>query len=1121
MHSSKWSFKIDKKLYGIFISLIIITLLNALISTYIIDKSRKITLEIAEVTSPTQTAIADLNQLVNNSWLQITHFTYQKNKEDAIEEIGFINHTQYPLLKKELLKLSESWSVPDQKQLFSFFEKYDQLIYFQETLINRHNSSVAFNNSAEELLTTEIDPLVLDLSSSLRAFNFKIKKEATAKQKEMINSFIVLMAVVLGLAMIIINFIIVITLFLNKNVVNPLMKIRRYLLQLSKGELPELSMKVPKSAVGEMIEALKSHVEGLKSAAMFANHIGQGNFNYPFTPLSDNDVQGKALLDMRSRLKEASEDDATQKWISEGLERISVLNRDFTLDMPSLCNDLIKEIVTYSGICHGTIFLIDDKNENKLFAELKGNFSQGEPLSILQTEWLKAHVIHNVIETNSIYQPLQKFISDDLNSPFITKCYVIALPLFASGKVIGALEIASAEKLSTSQLTYLNRLLEPVSASIYSVSTNILTRELLDASIQQAEELTNQKQELACVNKNLLTKSEELVQSQKELKLQQEELKAVNADLEIKAHLLEERSLAIEQARQALAFKASQLEETNKFKSSFLANMSHELRTPLNSILILAKLLADNKANNLNPKQVEHATVIHKSGSDLLMLINDILDISKIESGKLEFVYEKVRLANVAEDMRLLFREYANDKQIDFVVETEEGLFEEITSDKLRLEQVIKNLISNALKFTDKNGVVKLSFKKATQADARKHNIVFASDDIFSITVSDTGIGIPAEKQKLIFDAFKQADNSTSRKYGGTGLGLTICREIVEILGGEIIVQSEPGKGSSFIVFLPQNEGGQNYDSKPASKVVLLDQDENIPSEAVNTQEVTAETVIQKFTDEGFSDDRTFINPYDKVVLILEKDVTLLKTLIDYCHIYNYKAIASQNGETGIALAGEYHPHAILMDIQLPDMDGWSVLSHLLNDKSLEEMPVHILSTLQNIKAPAGIKIEAIHQKPLSKNQLEKMMKSLFSENKEEQIEEPTEFVHDNSLKGKKILMADDDMRSIYSLTTIIENAGANLICAYDGKEALSKLEKNPDVDIVLMDTHMPVMNGFEAIAQLRKNPRFQHLPVLALMQNDNSGEQEKCKLAGASDCLTKPLSAGQLLHKISFLVYQ
>ena len=272
MHSSKWSFKIDKKLYGIFISLIIITLLNALISTFIIDKSRKITLEIAEVTSPSQTAIADLNQLVNNSWLQITHFTYQKNKEDAIEEIGFINRTQYPLLKKELLRLSESWSVSDQKQLFSFFEKYDQLIYFQETLINRQNGAIAYNN-AEELLTTEIDPLVLDLSSSLRAFNFKIKKEATAKQKEMINSFIVLMAVVLGLAMIIINFIIVITLFLNKNVVNPLMKIRRYLLQLSKGELPELSMKIPKSAVGEMIEALKSHVEGLKSAAMFANHI--------------------------------------------------------------------------------------------------------------------------------------------------------------------------------------------------------------------------------------------------------------------------------------------------------------------------------------------------------------------------------------------------------------------------------------------------------------------------------------------------------------------------------------------------------------------------------------------------------------------------------------------------------------------------------------------------------------------------------------------------------------------------------------------------------------------------------------------------------------------------------
>jgi signal transduction histidine kinase/CheY-like chemotaxis protein len=1121
MHRSKWSFKIDKKLYGIFITLIIITLLNALVSTYIIDKSRKITLEIAEVTSPSLSAISELNQLVNNSWLQITHLTYQKNKEDAIEEIEFINGTQYPDLKKQLLGLSASWHVADQKELLTVFEKYDQLIYYEETLINKQKV-VHSTNNAEELLLTEVDPLVKDLTTSLKSFNLKIKKEANSKQKEMINSFIILMAVVLGLAMIIINFIIIITLFLNKSVVNPLMKIRRYLLQLSKGELPELSMEIPKSAVGEMIEALKSHVEGLKSAAMFANHIGQGNFNYPFTPLSNNDVQGKALLDMRARLRSAADDEASRKWISDGLERISRINRDYTLDISFLCRNLIKEIVTYSGVCHGTLFINSEENEKELSIELKGHFAAHEQLSDIQIEWIKHQIIRNVIDTNSIYQPSQKFVSEDVNSPFVTKCYLIALPLYASGKVVGALEFASLEQLSNSQLTYLNRLLEPVAASIYAVSTNILTRELLDESIKQAEELTTQKQELACVNKNLITKSEELVQSQKELKSQQEELKAVNADLEIKAHLLEERSLAIEQARQALAFKASQLEETNKFKSSFLANMSHELRTPLNSILILAKLLADNKNSNLSPKQVEHASVIHKSGSDLLMLINDILDISKIESGKLEFVYETIRVDAVADDMKLLFREFANDKQIQFEVETESGLFDEITSDKLRLEQVIKNLVSNALKFTDKNGEVKLSFKRAAQKDAARHNILLSDNNVLAITVSDNGIGIPPEKQKVIFDAFKQADNSTSRKYGGTGLGLTICREIVQILGGEVVVESEPGKGSIFKVFLPQHSGAKNGESKSLSRITEDLPIENPSSEVANNSVLKEETTVQKFPDVGFADDRNFITPYDKIVLILEKDIATLKTLIDYCHIYNYKAIASQNGETGLALAKEHAPHAILMDVQLPDMDGWSVLSHLQQYNKNTEWPVHIMSTLQGIKVPADIQVTAIHQQPLTKNQLETLMKNLFVGEKEEEIyDEDYDLLHNHSLKGKTILMADDDMRSIYSLTTIIENAGANLICAYDGKEALNKLQKNPEVDIILMDTLMPVMNGFEAIAELRKDPRFQQIPVLALLQNDSIGDQEKCRLAGASDCLTKPLTSSLLLSKISQLVYQ
>ena len=1119
MQTNKWSFKIDKKLYAIFIMLIVITLSNAFISTYIIDKSKNITIQIAEVTTPSQSALSDLSMLVNGSWLQATNVAYQKNNNSAIEELNYINETRYPLLKKELNRLSSNWQTGEQKELLSLFELYDRLIYFESQLIRK---STHTGDTKIEILETEITPLVREITSQLAQFNAKKRDEATAKQKEMIQSFIVLMAVVLGLAMVIINFIIVITLFLNKNVVNPLMRIRRYLLQLSKGELPELNIKIPKNAVGEMIDALKSHVEGLKRTAQFANNIGQGNFQFHFEPLSENDVQGKALVDMRDKLKMASEDETSRQWVSEGLERISVLNKDYTLDMQKLCNNLIKEVVSYSGASHGTVFLVDQQNNHSSLIEIKGVYCRNEHLTVMHLEWIKQNLIKKCIENNRIIESHQLFDIGKEHHSSSKPCTVIVMPLFASGRVIGAIEIASVSHLSQSQKSYLKRLIEPVSASIYAVSTNALTRDLLDESLLQADELAAQKQELAWVNQNLIAKSAELEESQKELKKQQEELKAVNADLEIKAHLLEERSLAIEQARQSLAFKAAQLEETNKFKSSFLANMSHELRTPLNSILILAKLLSENKNHNLTPKQVEHASVIHKSGADLLMLINDILDISKIESGKLEFVYEKLKTADIAHDIKLLFKEYANEKQIGFEVKVEDDCFEELTTDKLRLEQVIKNLISNALKFTDKNGSVKLLFRKATSNDCVTHKIKF-SDDIMAISVSDNGIGIPKEKQKQIFEAFKQADNSTSRKYGGTGLGLTISKEIVQILGGEIVLQSEAGKGSVFTVFIPVN-AAENNNSGNIKKSILQETDiHDDRDESSLKRSPLQHTATKRFPDTNFSDDRNFITPFDKVVLIIEKDTVFLKTLIDYCHIFNYKAIGTQNGENGILLAKEYHPHAIIMDVQMPDIDGATVLSQVRAEESLAHIPVHIISSiLPNESIIKAYSVNEYHSKPLNKKQLEKIMDTLFvqKDTYADHAVVTTNF-HESSLAGKTILMADDDMRNIYALTTLIENAGATLICAYDGQEALKKLEKNPQIDIVLMDVMMPVMNGYEAISQIRKNDKYKNLPVLAVTSSNMNDEQEKCMLAGATDFLTKPLNNDQILNKIKFLLFQ
>ncbi len=1129
MESTKWAFKIDRNLYRILIALIIITIGNAVISTYIIDKSKQITMEIAEVTNPSQSALFDLSQMVNSSWRYTENAVYSID-ESAEEELMLINQERFPRLKQKLIALSSKWkSSGSIDSLNKIFNDYDHLVSFQNDVLAKIEIAEAQENStqrmaAEEILQTEINPLAEDIASALAVLTDNKKQEAAAEQSKMIDSFIVLMAVVLGLALVIINLVIVITLFMNKNIITPVMRIRKYILQLSQGELPALNMKIPRNAVGEMMQALAAHVNGLKRTSVFVKDIGQANFNSHFEPLSEKDVQGIALLEMRDKLKGASDDEATRKWISEGLERISVVNRDFTMDMNTLCNTLIKELITFVGAQQGAIFLVEKDSQENTEIKLSGSFGSNSDIVALQSASIKDSLIGQAIASN------EKIFVRNCELPLFhihaglfksEKSNVFIFPLFAGGNVIGVIEIASVNDLSFSQLNYINRLLEPVAASIHGVAANMLTRNLLNESLRQSDALSSQKQELAWANENMLAKSQELEQSQKELKKQQEELKIVNADLEIKAHLLEERNIAMEQARQSLAFKAQQLEQSSQYKSAFLANMSHELRTPLNSILILAKLLSENKTKNLLPKQIEHARVINKSGSDLLMLINDILDLSKIESGKLEFVFEKIAVSEISNDMKLLFSEYANEKQVDFEVITQQNIFEEITSDRLRLEQIIKNLISNAIKFTDKGGKVTLRFYQPETTEIGSSNISIINQSVLAIAVTDTGIGIPDEKQKLIFEAFNQADNSTSRNYGGTGLGLTISREIVNILGGEIALKSTLGQGSTFTIYIPQHTTQINeIVEQPVTQELKKTEPEK--TTATTSPSVLSNTETKKFSDTGFHDDRDFILEQDKVVLIIEDDVDFLNVLIDYCHIYGYKAIATQQGETGLAFAKKFNPYAVILDLMLPDIDGLTVLSALRSEYLLKNIPVHIISGLETSFNDSNIKASSYLKKPVQKTQLEKMMVNLDSFNEFSMHDDNMSFpLTKSSLSGKTILMADDDMRNIYALTTLIESAGANLICAYDGQEAVEKLKKNPQVDIVLMDIMMPVMNGYDAIAEIRKIDTYKSLPVLAVTSKAVEGERERCRDAGASDYISKPLNNDLLINKLRFWLYQ
>ena len=425
----------------------------------------------------------------------------------------------------------------------------------------------------------------------------------------------------------------------------------------------------------------------------------------------------------------------------------------------------------------------------------------------------------------------------------------------------------------------------------------------------QTEALLKQSQQLAA---ELQTQQKELQQTNEQLAQKAQQLAEQNVEVERK-------NQEIEQARRALEDKAKELALTSKYKSEFLANMSHELRTPLNSILVLGQQLSDNPDHNLTPKQVEYARTIHAAGTDLLNLISDILDLSKIESGTVSVEAEEVFFASLLEMIARPFRHEAENRRLSFEIYTEPNLDRSLVTDSKRLQQVLKNLLSNAFKFTDQGGV-RLSVRPVEEGWSEDHPILRRAGSVVAFEVADTGIGIPYEKQRIIFEAFQQADAGTSRKYGGTGLGLAISRELASLLGGEIHLRSEPGKGSSFTLYLPQT-----YVGPPVPKVSVLEgkaSPSSLPLQmaSVTTTEVEAERVI---------DDRASIQPGDSVLLVVEDDPHYSRAICDLARDKGFRVLAALRGTEGLALAREFRPSAISLDVFLPDMLGWTVLSQL------------------------------------------------------------------------------------------------------------------------------------------------------------------------------------------------
>jgi CheY-like chemotaxis protein len=652
---------------------------------------------------------------------------------------------------------------------------------------------------------------------------------------------------------------------------------------------------------------------------------------------------------------------------------------------------------------------------------------------------------------------------------------IVVLPVLFEGEVRAVIEIASFDRFSPIHLTFLNQLTESIGIVLNTIAATMRTEELLKESQSLAVELQTRQRELTETNARLEQQARTLQASEEELKQQQEELQQTNEELEEKAELLvrqnmevEKKNTEIEQARTSIEEKAEQLALTSKYKSEFLANMSHELRTPLNSLLILSKLLSQNPDGNLNEKQVEFAKTIHSSGADLLGLINEILDLSKIESGTMDVDTQRVLFAELKEFVDRSFREIATTKGLQFETRLSPDLPPAIETDPKRLQQVLKNLLSNALKFTE-HGSVTLSVEVAADGWSAGRAALDEAERVIAFRVTDTGIGIPAAKHRVIFEAFQQADGTTSRKYGGTGLGLSISREITRLLGGEIRLTSEPGAGSTFVLYLPQTYApGRDETGAPAAERAIAARAAVAAERAIAIDE-------SLLADNDIADDRDSLQPGDRVVLIIENDLSFASILADLAREKGFKCLAAVRGDAGLFMAKRYQPDAITLDIDLPGMDGWTVLDRLKHDPATRHIPVHIISMMEEAQRGMRLGAMAYLSKPVEREALASAFGSIHG------------FI---DRKVKNLLVVEDNDVERQSIVELIGNGDVKTTAVATGAEALAALESQA-FDCLVLDLGLNDMSGFELLERMKASPHLAQIPVIVYTGRDLSKKQE------------------------------
>lgn len=821
---------------------------------------------------------------------------------------------------------------------------------------------------------------------------------------------------------------------------------------------------------------------------------------------------------------------------------------------------------------------------------------------------------------------------------------IVIKPIVHNDIVRAVIELGTLKEPDGIYSDFLDSISENIAYAVESAQAREIQSDLLEESQRQNEELQAQQdelqtrqEELRVTNEELEEQTQRLRESEDRLKTQQEELQVTNEELEEKNELLEEQKRSVERARKEISEQAAELALASKYKSEFLANMSHELRTPLNSLLLLAKSLSENKEENMTDDQLESMGIIYQSGHDLLSLINEILDLSKIEAGRMDLHFSKIYLPDLQSAMIKSFKHLAAEKGLEFEVTIGEGVPESIISDRKRIDQILKNLVSNAIKFTDK-GKISITFGPISpDRDLRKSGL--KAEQALSIAVSDTGIGIAAENHNVIFEAFKQIDSGIARKFGGTGLGLSIARDLAILLGGEIQLTSQPDCGSTFTVFLPLEYSANKGPSK-----------ESHFKESPGPQQLL--TLKTRSDHSSLKDDRGQLEKNDRIILIIEDDLRFAEIIARQCRERGFKVITAPTGESGVELARQFNPHGILLDLKLPGIDGWRVLEMLKDDPATRHIPVHIASVDEPTTKAMQKGAVGYIQKPVTPDQIGTVLKKMedviskqakrvlvieddFISRKaiveliadtvvtvdevsrgddtfemlktneydcmildlglqdvdgiellnrlkqdetvaippvivytgrdlsweedlnlrsysdsiiikgvksdERLIDEVSLFLHrvvadmpekkrqvitslhdtDAILRNKKVLIVDDDMRTLFALTKVLSDRDMHILKAENGQKALKIMESEAGIDAVLMDIMMPILDGYETIKQIRRIERHKKLPIIALTAKAMKDDQKKCIEAGANDYLPKPVDQDRLLSMLRVWLYR